>query len=98
MRLRHRHRLNYRLAYTLVAASLRQYSNIMQRILLVYTLYVGAYFLFFERRLRTRVYRRYRTRGTFMLPVCQSMEGAFVWEARLLVWQWMVAVAGSLGA
>jgi hypothetical protein len=97
MRLRHRHRLNYKLVYALVAASLRQYSSIMQRILLVYILYVGAYFILFERRFRARVYRRLRARGTFLLPVRQCAEGIFEWRAGLLLWGWKAAVAGRAG-
>ena len=78
MRLRHKHRVNHRLAHVLFALSLHHYTNIMRRILLVYMVYVGVYFVAFERCMRLRVYRRFRTRGAFAASV---VGGSFDWAA-----------------
>lgn len=94
MRLRRRHRLNYRLAYVLFASSLHHYSNIMQRILLVYTLYVGAHFVLLSGRLRPRTYRLLRLRGP-VLPALHRCAGTVpAWSAWLLLWRWTSGLGG----
>lgn len=87
MKLRHSYQINHRLAYVLFALSLRHYSNIMRRILLVYTLYVGAYFLLFGRRVRPHVYRLFRARGPFLAVAQRVGRGAFAWASWQLVWR-----------
>ena len=101
MRLRHSYRINHRLVYVLFALSLQHYSSIMRRILLVYTLYVGAYFVLFGRCMRTRVYRQFRARGSFLPVLGHRAQGAFVWGPWRLLWRWVymaVSCAGSGGA
>ena len=98
MRLRHSYRINHRLAYVLFALSLQHYSSIMRRILLVYTLYVGAYFVLFGRCMRTRVYRQFRARGSFLSVLGHGAQGAFVWRLWRLVWRWAQVAAGWRGA
>jgi hypothetical protein len=67
---------------------LGQYNNIMQRILLVYKLYVGAYFVIFERRLQLRLYRRLRLRGPYLDGVAGAAE-VFGWAAQSVLWRWL---------
>lgn len=96
MRLRHRHRVNHRLAYVLFELSLQHYSNIMRRILLVYMLYLGAYFILFDRCMRLRTYRRLRLRGPHLAVARAAARGGFSWRAwdALAAWR----AAGSSGA
>ena len=97
MRLRHSYRINHRLAYVLFALSLQHYSSIMRRILLVYTLYVGAYFVLFGRCMRTRVYRQFRARGSFLPVLGHRAQGAFVWGPWRLLWRWVYVAASCAG-
>lgn len=93
MRLRHRHKLNHKLACVLFTLSLRHYSNIMQRIMLVYMMYLGAYFLLFERCLRLRLYRRFRIRAPHLACLRQLAAGAFSWQSWEVMWRWQCACA-----
>ena len=97
MRLRHSYRINHRLAYVLFAVSLQHYSSIMRRILLVYTLYVGAYFVLFGRCMRNRVYRQFRARGFFLPVLGHRAQGAFAWGLWRLLWRWVSVAAGRSG-
>lgn len=84
--------MNHRLAHVLFALSLQHYTNIMRRILLVYMVYVGVYFVAFARCMRLRVYRRFRTRGAFVVGgACSSFD----WAPWSLVAGWLRAVPGQ---
>lgn len=102
MRLRHRHRVNHRLAHVLFEMSLQHYSNIMQRILLVYMVYLGAYFIMFDRCMRLRTYRRLRLRGPQLVCGRGVSTAGFGWRAWALLVGWqraslVPAVAGCVG-
>lgn len=98
MKLRHSYHINHRVAYVLFALSLQHYSNIMRRILLVYTLYMGAYFLLFGRRMHPRVYRLFRARGPFLAVGRHGAGGAFVWGSWQLAWRWLYLAGARSGA
>lgn len=89
MRLRHRHCLNHRLAYVLFALSLQHYSNIMRRILLVYMLYLSAYFILFDRYMQLRLYRRLRSRTAYLAATCGAAHRGFDWSGWLLLSGWL---------
>jgi hypothetical protein len=102
MRLRHRHRVNHRLAHVLFELSLQHYSNIMRRILLVYMLYLGAYFIMFDRCMQLRTYRRLRLRGPHLTYGRAVVTAGFGWRAWALLVAWHRAglvpeVGGGLG-